>query len=494
MNKQQVILVSTILCLLLVSVYSAPSEYYYLVSASSPKFLPETIYSSDTFSIALDVSNKGSYYSITDLNATLILGDQFEEIENFAHTDLIKPESTKTLVFTVKAKNETIQGYYPATIRFDYIKNGDPVFSGEDIRNETITIIIPVSRSEKNINVTVSPESISPSTPSTITFTLQNASEQTISNVSFSWNESTNLVLPIGSDNKRYIESIAPNSSANITYMVAADPNIETGIYPLEISVSYNDNNGTTSQDSVVGLLVGGGTDFEISAENNNGVLSISIANIGSNNADAVVAKLLPSNGITITGSTTSILGSLNKGDFTIASFQIQTNSLSSQNQTQNNSLPAGNPLIGAETKPTMQDTNRQLKNSSNITIQIDYTDTTGKRQSIKKTIELSSNSSQITSAMAQRTKQNQSSIIIPIALGILFIGLLVGVNHFKSHKSKKIISIGIIASIIIFSVVIFFLNSDFVSSIIAFIILVAIGFFLLKDTGKNIESIKKRV
>ena len=310
------------------------------------------------------------------------------------------------------------------------------------------------------------------------------------------------MILPLGSDNKRYISVLMADQNAEISYIVAADPNITPGIYPLDITTTFIDLNGTKTQTSQMGLIVGGTTDFEISAETlSTGQLSISIANIGSNNAGAVVVRIPRQQGITVSGSNTSILGNLNKGDFTLASFQIQQTGLDQnlsttganfrQRQLAQDQNQDSNPLAGFGNSQSTRDQNQSnmalagAGNASALLIEIDYTDTTGERQSVQKTVQLSGSASgTLASAYASRTEQRNSelSVISWVLLAVIAGGAII-INKFKAKKAWKILAIIIALIAALFLVVIFLLNSNYLAVILAAIVSVAlVAWFFRKE------------
>ncbi|MFH1234491.1 MAG: hypothetical protein V1493_02660, partial [Candidatus Diapherotrites archaeon] len=377
------------------------ADYAYLIEFSGTSFLPSTLYAGDIASVKVDLRNKGSSVSVSDLNSVLDLGTQFELVQAAESIGLLQPGQTKTLIFRFKVKQETLPGYYPAFLTISYAR-------GADRAEQTYSFSVPVSKSEKKIDVTVEPKAINPGNQSELVFSLKNVGGSQVSNLSFSWSEENNLVLPLGSDNKRYVSAIDAGETAKLSYIVAADPNITTGIYPLDLEMTFMDVNGIKTQTSQVGLIVGGGTDFEVSADLASGQLSLSIANIGSNNAAAVVVRIPKQNGINISGSNISILGNLNKGDFTVASFTVQTSTQASvqagTTQTATIGGASGRPFGGqSQAASGFQDQiaagdmnaarSRQFDRNSfqaqSVLLEIDYTDTTGERQTAKKTVSL---------------------------------------------------------------------------------------------------------
>lgn len=452
------------------------ADFAYLINITQTTFLPTTIHSGDLVSLAMDIQNRGIAAAITDLNAQLDLGNQFESIKITDFISYIAPNSTKTLVFQFRVKPGTIAGYYPLSVDFNYTKDNAP-----NLISEKQTVTVPVFTSQKNLDITVQPNVISPSVPTQLVFVLQNFGDLSVSNLSISWEEKNNLVLPVGSDNKRYLAQLDANQAAQVVYTVVADPNITTGVYPLNITISFVDNNGTQTKISQVGLIVGGTTDFEVSADPvNSGQLSVSVANIGSNNAGALVVKIPPQQTIRIMGSNTAILGNLNKGDFSLANFQVfqpatDQNAGFGQNRFQNRGTNAPTGTV-----PT----------ANTLIVEIDYTDTTGQRQIVQKTISLSApNNANAPASGGNAFRQRNSTVgLAPWALLILTVGTALAFNRFgKTSKDWKKLGLLLLLPIALFLTDIFLFDSNPGGAAIATLVSVAalVWFFKTKTGGR---------
>lgn len=376
-------------------------DYLYLASYESVSFIPETINTGDIVSMSVDLKNRGTYLEISDLNAELIIDTGLEGINTTFQINEIKPGITKKLIFEFKISEDLPPGNYNSTLNLTYNRLDEEVFQQEEI-------IISVVKSNKKVDIVVSPSVISPGSKENITFTITNLTNQPISNLSFVWEEENDLILPLGSDNKKFVSILTAKQSVELVYLVAADPNIITGIYPITAITTMNDNNGVTSQESTLGLIVGGNTDFEISVDTSDSLLSINIANIGTNDAESVIIKI-SGQGI-ILENNTEIIGNLERGDYTIASFE--TTSL----------------------------------NSKEVKIEIHYTDTTGERQSITKTISLGGDSEKgLTKTLPDGTTVNSSenfrgkgmrSAAFPTNTLIILVVLIVGsIIYYKKRN-----------------------------------------------------------
>ncbi len=475
-----------IMALTLLPTVSAATDYGFLTEITSTSFLPSTIHAGNVVSLAIDVRNRGTVISIKDLTATLDIGNQFEAVELTDKIELIESEATKTIVFKFRVRGDTLPGYYPASLTLTYLRDGDEV-----VEKQTVTVA--VTKTEKNIDVVIEPRIINPGKQTELIFTLENIGGTPISNISFSWEEEDDLVLPLGSDNKRYISLLGANESKEISYTVAADPNISPGIYPLEVSMVFTDVNGTETQTSRVGLLIGGKTDFEVSAEIlDSGQLSLSIANIGSNNADAVVVRIPQQAGVNISGSNVEILGNLNKGDFTLANFNMgQTRTTENTNQGMGVRFPGSRMVStsnGESSDDKLQPSNNGLT-SSKLLIEIDYTDTTGERQSVEKTVQLNSGAgTYATGGTINGAHAEGAGILslVPWVLLVLIVGAAVAFNILKVKRDWKKLGVVLAGIAALFIVAIFLLQSDlFVVLIAAAASIAGLAWFFLKTKDK---------
>jgi len=429
-RKETALLILAILAGVMVTATTAQaaSSYAYAVEITDTNFLPSTIYAGDLISLKLSVYNRNSSVPVADLKAEISLGDEFEAVTITDSTDYISQRSTKTLLFQFRAKESTLPGYYPALINFSYTVDGATT-------NDSYSVQVPVSMSGKNLDVAVSPTVINPGKQTEMVFEIKNISQTSVSNISFSWTEENDLVLPLGTDNKRYVSIINAGKSTIVTYLVAADPNIEPGIYPLDISMSFSDAEGIKSQTSQVGLIVGGGTDFEISAEMSSAnQISISIANVGSNNAGAVVVRIPDQEGIKVSGSSASILGNLNEGDYTLANFTVTGARASTFTGTKDVTTQGTRQRPG-QSSETQTDTTQKLPSGPRtLKIEVDYTDTTGERHTVEKTLEIDMDTASMQAAFTG-TKQQGFNIMdysLYIVIGIVVIA---GVVYFKKIK-----------------------------------------------------------
>ncbi len=159
----------------------------------------------------------------------------------------------------------------------------------------------------------------------------------------------------LGGGTQFYLGNLNAGDEADITFDLAVGITASPGVYNLPVKIRGQNN---YSSDNFVGLVVAGTTDFEISYQETLGSLSLNVANVGVSSASAVTVSLPRQKNFSITGSSSSVLGNLNSGDYTSAIFQISK-------------IPG---------------------TGNNLEIEIQYTDTSGHRHTIIKalTVDLS--------------------------------------------------------------------------------------------------------
>ena len=222
-------------------------------------------------------------------------------------------------------------------------------------------------------------------------FTITNVGTSPLQNLVFSWNENKGVILPVYSDNTKYINYIDVGKSKDIEYTVVADVNADPGLYQLDLALKFETEGGSQEMNTKAGIFVGGETDFDVTfSESSAGQTSLSVANTGNNPALSVTVRIPDQQSYSITGSTSSIIGNLDKGDYTIVSFQIVQAGTFTGNRT----------WRGNATQPPAPSGDNNLK------VLIDYTDTTGKRHTLEKSVPIQFRSSDLSSTQTTGFRQ----------------------------------------------------------------------------------------
>lgn len=179
----------------------------------------------------------------------------------------------------------------------------------------------------------------------------------------------------------------APEGSSELEFKALPDSSMDVGIIkklPIDI--------GKTK------------TDFDVVMQDSTAQgTSIAIANIGDNPATAVTVRINPQDGLKVKGSDASIIGNLDKGDFSTVTFQIMPD-----------------------------------QNYNGVLVQISYTDIAGIRNILeKKIIADIAAPSALTAGMGARAGSNTGSYLTNLSYVAAGIVLAVIVMYIRK-KSKK--------------------------------------------------------
>lgn len=370
-----------------------------VLSISISSLDPDPPMAGEIAELRIGIENLGGYY-VNDLTMEIIPEYPFELVpgesaaKNVGMIEGYKVDSTvnlKTVKYTLKINKDAPAGIYELKVKYYEKKSGYVVKSlFIDIKSRANVEVIHIDKT-----------SLIPGRQGSLKFTINNAGNSPLRDVTFYWENKDNTILPVGSDNTRNIKYIDVNSQSEIEYQVIADSSALPGLYKLDLFLAYLDSsNGTKKQlSTIAGMYVGGQTDFDISfSDNTNTETSFSIANTGSNPAYAVSIIIPKQTNWKVSGPNSVMIGNLNSGDYTVAGYKL-----------------------------------RPLSNStSQITVHISYTDTLGERKIVTKDVELDTENIKNTEIITDRGGGNTVQIIIILMIIVILIW------SYKKYKEKK--------------------------------------------------------
>lgn len=401
--RKIIILISFIMLVLLMPKFALAAEP--LIQATfSPN--PITIAPGNDGYIQLTLKNSGTLaanrikISRVSFDSNIILSGNW-----ISDLSPLGPGDSTTSLFKFHVSEMAPSGLYTLTFYIDY---GD----GSITRTISSNVIINVQAPSTLEITSVEPSSLRPGEKTNITFTITNKGSSSITNIIFTWTSSNNVILPLGSSNRVVIPIIGANSQYKIPVEISVSPSAVPGVYSLSTSIQYFDKSGTNQTvSSIVGIEIGGGTDFDVSLQELSGnTISLYVANIGVNPAASVIIKIPEQERFSTIGATSVFLGDLSPGDYTIASFQ----------------------LISRNVTGRLQGTNATRGNV--LKVEISYTDTTGSRQIVQKEVLVRELSMQPPTYARQRN----TGFGIWMYAGIGMIGIIAVVLFFKFFKGKK--------------------------------------------------------
>lgn len=298
---------------------------------------------------------------------------------------------------------------------------------------KTIILNVEIRGKEYAQIVTINKASIDRAVEEPLEFIITNTGNSPLKNMVISWDEPNGVILSVYSDNTKYISYLEAGGSATVAYSIMADMNANPGLYQLDISLKFEDYDSNVNEiNTKAGLFVGGGTDFDVAfSEGISGEVSLSIANIGNNEAYSVKVVIPEQEKYKTIGSSASIVGNLDKGDYTITSFTIANTDLSSNSETNDRSS-----MNTDETDPEDIASLRQSQSSRNgLEVIIEYTDSTGKRLSVEKNVPIELMSATEDLNAARKNTSSTSNYWIYLMILVILVG---GVIYYRKRKNSK--------------------------------------------------------
>jgi len=403
---------------------------------------PTELSPGDTKEITLTVKNAGSNdakqvtFNFQESQYISVIGSSSVCINS------INGWCSKNMVITVHVSEGTPGGTYsiPVTCTFSqYYSNGSQGSVSESMPEVSYSIVFRVEEGAIIDVSDVDLAGLKPGEETELKFTITNIGNSPLRNLVFSWNEGEEVILPVYSDNTKYIEYIDVGESIELEYTVVADVNAEAGLYQLDLSCEVEEGNGGSGEilNTTTGVFVGGETDFDVTfSESSAGLTSLSVANTGNNPAYSVTVRIPQQENFQVQGSTASIVGNLDKGDYTIVSFQV-TPSRSS----------FGGPGAASQQRPLSEEESQKLgegfsqriaSQDNNLDVLIEYTDATGIRRTIEKTVQiqlmaLSSDETQFNPRVRQQQSIWENTTLIGVVALVVF--LVGGFIYYKKRK-----------------------------------------------------------
>jgi len=305
--------------------------------------------------------------------------------------------------------------------------------SSSNVISTTKTIQVEVRGKEYAQIVTINKANIDVGKEEPLEFIITNTGNSPLKNMVVSWKDSKGVILPVYSDNTKYIKYLEPNQSVKVDYSVMADVNANPGLYTLDVNLSFEDyQSSTKSIQTTAGLFVGGVTDFDVSfSESSRGQTSLSVAHVGNNMTYAVKVSIPKQENFEVMGSPSTIVGNLQKGDYTIASFNIT--GLEAVGETARKSAKASS-LGAAETGGAAEDNSTStIKNDNPLRVRIEYTDAKGERITVDKDVIVQMSAS-------TGAGNGESSGVRGNSSGIpyLFVLVIAGAGLFMYYRRKR--------------------------------------------------------
>lgn len=251
-------------------------------------------------------------------------------------------------------------------------------------------------------------------------FKIENLGTEDAENVTFELLPQYPFSLDPGVSAKQYLGTITALDRGDNAYLVKyklkVDKDAVEGDNEIKIKYSYGDGNAYDVQTYNVSVS-NSRTDFDVVAQDQS---TLAIANIGANTAQSVIVRIPNQPNYRVNGTSANIIGNLNAGDYTLATFQIISIRASNISSNVSNIPPSG---------------------PSNLTVEISYTDTLGIRRTVDKNVSYGFSASGFNATGRTFTRTGES--LLSVSNGILYIiigvvGIVIIVVFIKIRSRKK--------------------------------------------------------
>ncbi len=311
---------------LITQVVSAQSNY--LVPENAPVSPGDTLYvyapipdlgfgpSLNDVIVRLEPADNGAADAVTILDDSYPLGDilQWGDEQTARFKIHVNPDAVEGDYYFnvyITYSGQQVSSNIPAPVVITELKNVILTIKGKPVivlLNSTLGVVEPMSITRETLVF-----------KNTGTGAIQNALAQ----IDLTGGGMKSSFSILGAGTRFSLGNLKPGDEANVTFDLVVDITATPGAYNLPINITGLDN---YSSDNFAGLVVAGTTDFEVSYQETLGSLSLNVANVGINPASAVTISLPPQKNFSVGGSNSAVLGSLNPGDYTSAIFQISKN------------------------------------------------------------------------------------------------------------------------------------------------------------------------
>ena len=285
---------------------------------------PDPVIAGGIVELRLNIENLGSD-DVTNLIIELddsfpfSLIDSADSVRSFGSLSSFQGgDDAKIIKYSFQVNSQAVAGIYDVDII--YYDSVSPLIQS------TISLPIEIQNLESAEISAISKSVFTPGQQDELTFTIRNVGSAPLNDLFFSFQAEDNVLLPVESGSAKYIKKLNIGEITEVSYAVVADSAANTGLYSLDLVLEFKNAITGSSEQMITtsGVYIGGETSFVTAfSQSQNGEYSFTIANVGTTQAGAVAVILPKQDSWKVLGTDTIMIGNLNTGDYTIASYQI---------------------------------------------------------------------------------------------------------------------------------------------------------------------------
>ncbi len=278
--------------------------------AESPSFsvtmmsqTPDPVEPGQTVKVKFKIENEGTQ-TIDDVIAKIdpqypftIYGDETEK-----NLGRVSASSTNTEVsFTLKVDEDAVEGETDLDFQLQFSDSSSIVYDeGEfSIDIQTNDAVLDIS------SIEFDPETISPGETSEISFIVKNQADSLLKDITFKLelNDDDLPFAPYLSSSEKRIDQLNSDYQSSLSFNIICSPNAEVGLYKIPINITYYDENDNIySSEDLLAISVSEEPTLksyikktEIFSPNQQGKVTIQIANTGISNVQSLEMELINS-------------------------------------------------------------------------------------------------------------------------------------------------------------------------------------------------------
>jgi len=216
---------------------------------------PDPAVAGNTFDVRLSVENTGTF-STDNIILEIVPSYPFEEVSGLPLSQNIgsigafqSGYDRKIAKYSLKVNKDAVQGSYDLNLRY-YVEGQNNI-----VVTKHVTVNVRGSQSVEIVHIDKT--ILVPGRESSLKFVITNVGTSPLKDLTFSWSNDAKVILPVGSDNTKYISYLDVGKSVEVEYQVIADTTVNAGLYPLNLVLSYGGCSNKTTLNTVAGIYVG---------------------------------------------------------------------------------------------------------------------------------------------------------------------------------------------------------------------------------------------
>ena len=284
-----------------------------------------------TFDMWFDVTNLQSY-SIRNLQISLV--DKFpfaikDENKRTILIEEIKSGEKKSVKFIVNVNKDINEGTYQLGLQYYSQKIDSFVSKNFNLDIKSIGVVVTPTE------IRLDPERIRPGGSANLEIDIVNGAGSVISDVTTELGLTVTPFVTLGETSEKRIRQLAQNAKATLNYNLIVNPDAESRVYRIPLSITYYDQLGAKfSRNNTIGIAVYAKPEYNLDLENTEvfvsrqkGEVTVSIANKGNSELKFLSVELSKSKDYNIISNPRIYIGNLESDDFETASYTIYTKS-----------------------------------------------------------------------------------------------------------------------------------------------------------------------